>query len=98
MLTSELMKANHHIEFLSNLTGQKTERFGTQKMKNQLEMGANQNSSNVLIKPIVYNQNVIAYMNNNNNNSSTNDNSSSFLPQIDQKSDNSLAKANLNRK
>ena len=34
MLTSELMKANQHIEFLSNLTGQKTERFGTQKMIN----------------------------------------------------------------
>tara|TARA_B110000305_G_C19375618_1_gene606791 strand:+ start:1096 stop:1296 length:201 start_codon:yes stop_codon:yes gene_type:complete len=34
MLTSELMKANQHIEFISNLTGQKTERFGTQKMIN----------------------------------------------------------------
>ena len=36
LLTSELMKANQHIEFLSNLTGQKIERFGNDDIKRQL--------------------------------------------------------------
>ena len=38
LLTSELMKANQHIEFLSQLTGQKIERFGDQAIKRQLEL------------------------------------------------------------
>ena len=33
LLTSELMKANHHIEFLSSLNGQKVERFGNSEIK-----------------------------------------------------------------
>jgi len=33
LLTNELLKANQHIEFLSNLTGQKIERFGDREMK-----------------------------------------------------------------
>lgn len=32
MLTTELIKANQHIEFLSNLAGQKIEKFGAPNM------------------------------------------------------------------
>ena len=32
LLTNELFRANQHIEFLSNLTGQKIERFGSDSM------------------------------------------------------------------
>ena len=52
LLTSELMKANQHIEFLSQLTGQKIERFGDQAIKRQLELVSgnqhNASSSNIL--------------------------------------------------
>ena len=49
MLTSELMKANQHIEFLSNMTGQKVEKFGTQQIMKASGGG------NVMYKPTVYN-------------------------------------------
>lgn len=38
------MKANHHIEFLSSLNGQKVERFGNSQIKRQLEMVNTQTS------------------------------------------------------
>ena len=64
------MKANQHIEFLSNMTGQKVERFGTQQIMKASGGGS------VMYKPIVYNQNV-TYMNGESEKSQTN-----FLPDI----------------
>lgn len=72
---------------MSNLTGQKIERFGDKEMKRQLELVAavnpqiNQSSSNILYKPTVVNQNVVAYMNGKENDSVSRK-SSQFLPTI----------------
>lgn len=84
LLTSELMKANQHIEFLSQLTGQKIERFGDQAIKRQLELVSgsgnqhNASSSNILYQPTVYNQNVVIHQNEELQRKS----SQSFLPKI----------------
>lgn len=48
MLTSELLRANQHIQFLSNITGEKAEVFG---------------AGNITIHNN-YNSNVVAYINN----------------------------------
>ena len=55
ILNSELMKANQHIEFLSNMTGHKVQQFGNPA--DHAKAGSSQN--NVMYKPIVYNQNVV---------------------------------------
>lgn len=58
LLTNELLKANQHIEFLSQLTGSKIERFGNQEIKRQLDLvsgsGNAASNPNLIYKPNAY--------------------------------------------
>ncbi|CDW84931.1 kinesin motor domain containing protein [Stylonychia lemnae] len=73
ILTAELQRANQHIQYLSNLTGQKAEVFGEGMIKNT---GVS-SSGNITIHNN-YNQNVVAYIG---------DQKKTNLPQIKVKQD-----------
>lgn len=97
ILTSELLKANQHIEFLSRLTGQKIERFGSPAIIGKYSGSgvapsmlktnptSGRRGSDAPFKASILSQNAAAYINGNMSASKKSD-TKPFLPKINDKS------------